>query len=250
MKKRERISEFALSVRNFTPHALKVDIPLGYFENQPTMSTEQRERLLQLNRERVGYVPEPPSSEIEVSDNTAVSEEPPEQDNSEIGHRDIQLRIKLAAQASGFSAQVEKTELDGKGRIDVALKRDNLSIAIEVSVTTKPEHELYNVQKCLKAGYGLVWVTSPKATQLETLREFISASLSPTERKRVSFLKVKEIVAKLHTLATPATVNQSKVRGYTVKSKRVQIDPQQADHRRERLNTVLAAIHKKQRGSD
>ena len=43
MIKRRDVSEFALSVRNLTPHALKVSVPPGYLEGEP-YSTPNSER--------------------------------------------------------------------------------------------------------------------------------------------------------------------------------------------------------------
>ncbi len=250
MKKRQQISEFALSVRNLTSHALKVSIPLGYFESQPKLTPEQLDRLLEMNRQRVGYIPvEEPVIEETIADIEEVLEEQPEPEEHEVGHRDIQNRIKQVAQEQGFSTFIEKQVLDGKGRIDVALERDDLKVAIEVSVTTKPEHELHNVQKCLSAGYRQIWVTSPNAEQLSALREYISPSLLPAERERVSFLSEHEVVERLNSMAVPKTVSQTKVLGYTVHTTQVQIDPQQAQHRRERLAAVLSGLDKKQRGT-
>lgn len=250
MKKRERISEFALSVRNLTSHALKVRIPLGYFESQPILTFEQRERLLEMNRERVGYVPdEGLVLEETIPDIEEVADEWREPKGHEIGHRDIQLRIKQVAQEQGFSTSIEKQVLEGKGRIDVTLEREDLKIAVEVSVTTKPEHELHNVQKCLAVGYSHVWVSSPNAEQLTILREYISQSLSPAERERVSFLSTHEVIERLNTITGPKTVSQSNILGYFVHATQIQIDPQQAQLRRERLVTALSGIQKKQRGT-
>ncbi|RME94746.1 MAG: ATP-binding protein, partial [Alphaproteobacteria bacterium] len=56
MRKHEaaKVSEFALSVRNVTPRALKISVPLGYLESHPRLDRDQRERLLARNRERIG----------------------------------------------------------------------------------------------------------------------------------------------------------------------------------------------------
>ena len=42
--------------------------------------------------------------------------------------------------------------LSSGGKVDVALRREGHSLACEISVTTTAEHEIGNVEKCLKAG--------------------------------------------------------------------------------------------------
>ena len=45
---------------------------------------------------------------------------------------------------------------EGKETIDVALFRNDLQIACEVSVTTTVDHEMGNARKCLRAGFNFI----------------------------------------------------------------------------------------------
>lgn len=248
MRKHERreITEFALSVRNLTSHALKISIPLGYLESHAILEPHQRDELLETNRQRIGYAPKieeghqfpesQPNAIPAQVEPTPVSE--PKPTNS---HRGLQNRIKQAAQERRFSATIEKPVLDGKGRIDVALERDDLRIACEVSVTTKTEHELHNIEKCLAAGYDQIWVTSPDPEYLRKLRENLSPILPEETRKRVSFLLENELDLQLEALSTQTPVRQSMVLGYEVNVVHSQISPAQAKDRRARLATVLSS---------
>lgn len=259
MQKRQDVTQFALSVRNVTSHALAVDIPLGFIEEKPRLSREQHEALLERNRERCCRTPE----EIEAStDDVASGEEaiPMPDLSSEVpepaappptsapepgqGHRDLQTRIRQAAQRCGFSADIEKPVDGGKGRIDVALARDGMRIAVEVSVTTRPEQERHNIEKCLAAGYGEVWVTSPDAVQLDKLRASLQAGLSAAVQERVSFLLEDALIARLDALAMPSSFSRSTVLGYEVEVMHTTVRPPQAKDRRDRLAAVLSGARR------
>ena len=40
--------------------------------------------------------------------------------------------------------------------MDIGLERDGKRLAVEISITTRPDHEVGNVKKCLEAGYAQV----------------------------------------------------------------------------------------------
>ena len=65
-------------------------------------------------------------------------------------HKYIQNIVSQYGQDHGWRAVIEQEILDGTGRVDVSLKRDELSIACEISITTTGEQELANVEKSLE----------------------------------------------------------------------------------------------------
>ena len=245
MKKRQDVSDFALSIRNLTSHAVKVEVPLGFLEDADPLEPQQYEALLALNRERVGYTPQ---AEKPLEDAPSATHSAPASPETGTEHRELQKRIKAAAQKRGFSATIEKRVLDGKGRVDVAMERDDLRIACEVSVTTKVEHERHNIEKCLAAGFTHVWVTSPDAAQLQKLREGLQSTLSPEVQERVSFLSEEDLVAELENFPISTSTSQSKVRGYTVKTIQIKLNAGRSQDRRDRLSTVLASLSDKDDG--
>lgn len=238
MKKRQDASDFALSIRNLTSHAVRVSVPLGYLEEMPSLEPPQYEALLTLNRERIGYVPSADKSADGASDTFSSGGG---QKGSETAHRGLQRRIKAAGQERGFSATLEKPVLDGHGRVDVVLERDGLSIACEVSVTTKVDDERHNIDKCLAASFTHVWVTSPDPTQLTKLREALAPDLSPDARECVSFLSEAELMAALDDLPRSTTSRQAKVLGYTVHTTLVELGPSRSRDRRDRLIAALSS---------
>lgn len=75
-------------------------------------------------------------------------------------HKYLQELIKRWTDSRGYRAEIELAILDGLGSVDVALTKGAHRIACEVSVTTSPEHEVGNVQKCLVAGFTHVVIVS------------------------------------------------------------------------------------------
>lgn len=70
-------------------------------------------------------------------------------------HKYLQDLIRRWAEDRGYSVTVEKEVLDGMGIVDLVRERRGAEpIACEISVTTSPEHEIQNAQKCLVAGYA------------------------------------------------------------------------------------------------
>src|SRR5690606_21782946 len=56
-------------------------------------------------------------------------------------HKSLQRLIKQWAEGMGYRAQIEKPVLEGRGAVDVALYKGDISIACEISITTPTEYE-------------------------------------------------------------------------------------------------------------
>ncbi len=217
MKKHSTHTEFALSVRNQTPHALKVDIALGSLERSVFMSDKEYDELLAQNRERVCYVPVVPTSEPapepgsatearETADSAPKPEHP--------GHRAIQEKIAAKAKKHGFAASVEYV-LPNDKRIDVALFGHGLRIAVEVSVTNRQEYELSNVEKALEAGFGAVWMVVSDADHRSQLQQYIQNKLSPDKWVSVLFGVDGDVQSWLSRYVAPKQ-NVKQVAGYDI----------------------------------
>ena len=68
-------------------------------------------------------------------------------------HKYLQSLIKRFAEDRGYTVTIEQRVLDGHGHVDVALERDDVSVACEISVSTRLDHEINNLTKCLAAGF-------------------------------------------------------------------------------------------------
>ena len=99
-------------------------------------------------------------------------------------HKYLQSLVKRVAEARGYVATVEKSVFDGHGHIDVALEREGLSIACEISVTTRVDHEIGNLAKCLSAGFHHAALIAPDQETAERARQ----GWGDADTDRISFL--------------------------------------------------------------
>lgn len=108
---------------------------------------------------------------------------------------------------------IEKSILDGLGSVDVALEKGGRSIACEVSVTTNPEHEIGNIQKCLAAGFESVILVSSEKKLLTTARHALVSVLSSAQFRQVKFLAPEEVFSFVESLDAKAVNVSANVDG-------------------------------------
>lgn len=164
-------------------------------------------------------------------------------------HRYLQELIKRWADANGWRASIEKTILDGLGSVDVALEHDLASVACEISITSTPDHELQNVQKCLAAEFGDVVVLSADERVLKKARTYISDQLDDRDKPRVHFLSPEELFAFLAQRSGPAT--EEFVGGYKVEVRLRTDDREDEQVRRDAISQVIVdAMRRMSKGGE
>lgn len=158
--------------------------------------------------------PRQPSKKVETPASDAGTRGGPQ-------HRYLQGLIKQWAEAQGFKAHVEYQVPDGKF-VDVALLRDDLKIAVEISMTTTVEWEIGNVDKGLASDFREVLVVSLNAAFLRQFASALDERLAANARERVKLFSPEELFAYLETLST--SERTTRVAGYkvTVRAKREQ----------------------------
>jgi hypothetical protein len=182
---------------------------------------------------------------VERPSSAAPRPKPPEEERN-LGkggtkHRYLQALVKELAEQQGFRATIEAPLARGVGQVDVLLERKDLSIAVEVSVTTPVEAERENVRKCLAAGYDRVALVLVKSKKTQgRYREVIVDGLSADEQARVSFLAPEEIADFVGALAAPSEPTETVVKGYKVKVSRTALSPGEAKARRAQIARVVA----------
>jgi predicted DNA-binding transcriptional regulator AlpA len=88
-------------------------------------------------------------------------------------HKYLQSLIKKMAEDRGFVVTLEKTVLDGHGHVDALLERHGVRIGCEISVSTRLEHEVGNLTKCLAAGFDFgVLLSTDESLLVDARREF------------------------------------------------------------------------------
>ena len=134
--------------------------------------------------------------------------------------------------------------------MDVALEKDNLAIACEIAVSSTPEKELGNVQKCLAAGFDHVVSVSSDNKTLRKAKELVSAKLSEQEIRRVQFLTPEDLFSFVETLEAEAAGAETKVRGYKVKVKYRPVGEDEKKSKRQAISQVIVQALKRFKGSD
>lgn len=130
-------------------------------------------------------------------------------------HRYLQELIKRWGEHNGFRSTIEKPIPDSRESIDVALETDETKIACEISVTSKPQYELGNVQKCLAAGYDTVVLVSADDKTLKKAEKHITAKLDKAHLPKVNFFSPEDLFAFLGEI--PNSRTEEIVGGYKVK---------------------------------
>ena len=154
-------------------------------------------------------------------------------------HKYLQELIKRWAESHKWRSSIEHTVLDGSGSVDVALLRDDYSIACEISVTSTPENELQNVEKCLVAGFDEVIVVSNEQKTLRKARNHIAKHLDEKNLSRVRFLTPEELFSYLaeHSASRPSTADV--VGGYTVEVRYQEGSEAEEESRRQAVSEVI-----------
>lgn len=142
--------------------------------------------------------PEPETKRVQTE--PVIPSKPPTLGRGGATHKDLQMLIKTTAESVGFRATLEYQTPD-KGSVDVFLERAGLQIACEISVTTRVEHEVGNILKCVAAGYPEIALISSETKRLEEIAEALKLRVSETELNRVRFYSSEEFFAYLKNLA-------------------------------------------------
>lgn len=252
MRKRRGRTQFACHVRNQTPHAVAVSIPLGAVSALPQLDAESVERLVEQNREAycvslaelpTTHEPAPPSLAADaVPMVRSLEAQPPTTPKDPYlsgqggkDHKYLQHLIRAAAHERGFKADIE-LEISG-GSVDVAIEAGGRRIACEISITTDADHEAGNVRKCTAAGFDAVWLIASSARRKTALGRALQSRLGDVP---LSVFTADEAVLEFDRLAALDESSSKTVRGYTVKVRRSEISPDEARKRREAVASVLA----------
>jgi hypothetical protein len=159
-------------------------------------------------------------------------------------HKYLQTLIKETAQALAYRATIE-AQVGAHGRADVLLERDDRKIAVEISVTTTPEHEVENIRKCLDAGVEQVAVVSPVMEVVRRIREQAEAALSADTLARVRFGSPEEFLGALEPPPDPAPTSAL---GYKVRTKIKSADANATGARKQAIaQTIAGALRRLRR---
>ena len=166
----------------------------------------------------------------------------PEVKKQETQHRYLQTLIKKMAESRGFTASIEEPTMDGKGKVDVSLKRNNKSIAVEINDTSKDDWELHNIEKCLAAGYDIVIACSTDSKVQARMTTKIEEIFDGTLRDKVLVLSPDSLFLYLDSEIAKEASSEVRVKGYRVKVDYEAVTEQEMNRKRD---SIIKSIHKK-----
>ncbi|MFH0828777.1 MAG: type IV secretion system DNA-binding domain-containing protein [Candidatus Kerfeldbacteria bacterium] len=160
-------------------------------------------------------------------------------------HKYLQSLISRWAEANGWRAVIEDRILDGLGSVDVALRKGEHALACEIGVTTSPEHEVGNIQKCLAAGFERVLVVSPEKKTLNQIKSRVASTLDKTQLGKVSYCSPEELFDLLDAVEAESLSSEKTVRGYKVKVRFKAAKPEEKEEKRSAVSAVIAKAMKR-----
>ncbi len=138
-------------------------------------------------------------------------------------HTTLQKLIKAAAEAKGFRAAIEAPTGESTKTVDVALLRNDLCIACEISITTDVAQELANARKCLTGDFHIIALISASDQFSAQLAKAVADTFTQEEQARIRCFAVEEFITFIATLPEETVTepgSESKtVRGWKVKRK-------------------------------
>ncbi|HXI84705.1 MAG TPA: type IV secretion system DNA-binding domain-containing protein [Verrucomicrobiae bacterium] len=161
-------------------------------------------------------------------------------------HQAIQRRIKDAADTFGFRSVIEKRPSEGQESVDLLLERSDQKIACEISITTTIDHEVGNVQKCLRAGIPKIAIICVEEGRLRKISAAVSASLGAEAATRVSYYQPDQFIAYLKALPQPVPKLEETIRrGYKIKRSVPKLTPEEQRQREDIAYRLLAETMRK-----
>ena len=128
----------------------------------------------------------------------------------------LRNQIKKMAESRGYRVLIEKPTLEGD-LVEVGLFRNEVCIAIEVSVAITEALEVQNIQKYLNAGFNPVILCSTNRKILEGFRKIVKATLDTNTQANILFLDTEGLLLYLDQLVANELNSFQIIKGYKVK---------------------------------
>jgi hypothetical protein len=130
--------------------------------------------------------------------------------------------------------------------VDVALIRHDARIAVEVAVTSTPDHIAASVTKAFAAGFTTVVVLLPVEASLRNAEEVVAGALDARDRDRVRFLDPEGFRSFLDEIPIPVAAANSTA-GYALNVETETVPRASLDPRRRTLARLVGAALLRQR---
>jgi len=162
-------------------------------------------------------------------------------------HKDLQKMIKEQAEVFGWRATIEKRiSRRSLESVDVELRKDDIRVAVEISSTTKAEHEIQNIKKCLEAGYDYILAVCPDDKRLSLLKTEVKKVFSFKEQERIRFYHSDQVKNFFNSVGPPAIVSENAiVSGQITKQKEILSSEEAAEFLGISINTLYEWVSQK-----
>lgn len=177
---------------------------------------------------------------------TSKEEETPTTDKNVSTHRYLQTLVKKMAEARGYTAVLEMQLPDGGGNVDVLLSKEGKTIAVEICVTTDPDWEMHNIEKCINAHYDTVVSLSGDPKQLEKIKKKCKEGIPDFTNKPVHFFTPDTLFAFLDTIVVTEAPKEQIIKGYRVNVTYESITPEEMERKRASVARVVMNSLRKQ----
>ncbi len=168
-------------------------------------------------------------------------------------HKYLQNLITRWAHGMGWKADIEAPVLDGSGSgmVDIALEREGVRIACEITVTTSADHEIENLDKCLRAGFTHVAAVASDPKRLRKIEQLAAKKFSKTDRAKLHFFAPDDLFAFIEGIQAKMENKQVTVRGYTVNVSYQPTNAAMKESRKEAIaNVFLNRVKKSLKSTD
>jgi len=161
-------------------------------------------------------------------------------------HKYLQNLIKKYAESLGYRVIIEKPVEQGK--VDLALEKDDKSIACEITVTTPPEYELGNIEKCLAFGFQQVVLISLDRKNLEKIKTLADEKIGSEDQERLLFFIPEEFFAYLEKEKIESMTKEETIHGYKVRVRHTYISKTEKKTKQEAISKVILQAMKRMKG--
>mgnify|MGYP000055855061 CR=1 FL=1 len=143
-------------------------------------------------------------------------------------HKHFQMMIKEQAELFGWKAKIEERIPRTLESVDVGLTKDEMRVAIEISSTTQPDQEIYNIRKCLEAGYDYVISVCDNKENLQAIKKEARKNFTVRERERIRFYVPEQVKGFLSSLDPTRIVSEKDIVSGQIKKEKQLLDTKEA----------------------
>jgi hypothetical protein len=149
-------------------------------------------------------------------------------------HQYFQDLIKREAEHNGYRGKIEKP-VEG-GYVDVVLEKEGqTAIACEISITTSPEQEIGNLEKCIRSGFGQIAFIALEQRTLDRVKKLAEAKCSKADFEKVLFATPEEFLVRLDNMAAQSSRNESTTLGYKVSTTHKSLTKEEIERRKKEI---------------